>query len=83
MLSKLKLSTRIVTQSIVIVICFTLLLGWVYTMMRGRMLNEKTTATKNSSTAAVAIPASTPIGPEGGRERVEWTVGAINALWAD
>jgi hypothetical protein len=28
-----------------------------------------------------AIPASTPVGPEGGRELVEWTVSAINALW--
>jgi len=28
-----------------------------------------------------AIPASTPVGPEGGRELVEWTVSAIQALW--
>jgi hypothetical protein len=28
-----------------------------------------------------AIPASTPVGPEGGRELVDWTVAAINALW--
>ena len=28
-----------------------------------------------------AVPASTPIGPEGGRELAQWTVGAINALW--
>jgi len=28
-----------------------------------------------------AIPASTPIGPEGGRELAQWTVDAINALW--
>jgi hypothetical protein len=30
-----------------------------------------------------AIPASTPIGPEGGRELAQWTVEAINALWTD
>jgi hypothetical protein len=29
-----------------------------------------------------AVPASTPIGPEGGRELVEWSVAAINALMA-
>ena len=29
-----------------------------------------------------AVPASTPVGPEGGRELVEWTVAAIDALWA-
>ena len=28
-----------------------------------------------------ATPASTPVGPEGGRELVEWTVAAIKALW--
>ncbi len=28
-----------------------------------------------------AIPASTPIGPEGGRELVDWTVAAIEGLW--
>lgn len=28
-----------------------------------------------------AVPASTPVGPEGGRELVEWTVAAIAALW--
>ncbi len=28
-----------------------------------------------------AIPASTPIGPEGGQELVEWTVGALQELW--
>jgi len=28
-----------------------------------------------------AIPASTPVGPEGGRELVEWTVAAIRSLW--
>ena len=28
-----------------------------------------------------AVPASTPIGPEGGKELVEWSVAAINALW--
>ncbi len=55
MLSKLKLSTRIVTQSIVIVICFTLLLGWVFIMTRDKMLNEKTTATKNIVDVAYSI----------------------------
>jgi hypothetical protein len=30
-----------------------------------------------------AVPASTPVGPEGGRELVEWTVAAINALWME
>ena len=30
-----------------------------------------------------AIPASTIVGPEGGRELVQWTVDAINALWAE
>ncbi|MHB0937076.1 MAG: hypothetical protein ACYDCO_03700 [Armatimonadota bacterium] len=30
-----------------------------------------------------ALPASTPIGPEGGKELVEWSVAAINALWED
>jgi hypothetical protein len=30
-----------------------------------------------------AIPASTPVGPEGGRELVEWTVAALNAFWAE
>ena len=29
-----------------------------------------------------AIPASTPVGPEGGRELVEWTVAALNGFWA-
>lgn len=29
-----------------------------------------------------AVPASTPVGPKGGRELVEWTVAAIDALWA-
>lgn len=28
-----------------------------------------------------AVPASTPIGPEGGKELVEWTVAAINGMW--
>jgi len=28
-----------------------------------------------------AVPASTPIGPEGGRALVEWSVAAIDALW--
>ncbi|OPZ83561.1 MAG: hypothetical protein BWY76_02215 [bacterium ADurb.Bin429] len=28
-----------------------------------------------------AVPASTPVGPEGGRELVEWTLAAIAALW--
>lgn len=28
-----------------------------------------------------AIPASTPVGPEGGRELVEWTLAAIEKLW--
>jgi hypothetical protein len=30
-----------------------------------------------------AVPASTPIGPEGGKELVEWSVGAINGMWED
>jgi len=30
-----------------------------------------------------AIPASTPVGPEGGRELAQWTVEAINALWVE
>jgi hypothetical protein len=29
-----------------------------------------------------AIPASTPVGPAGGRELVEWTVRALRDLWA-
>jgi hypothetical protein len=29
-----------------------------------------------------AVPASTPVGPEGGRKLVDWTVEAIEALWA-
>ncbi len=29
-----------------------------------------------------AVPASTPVGPEGGRELVEWSVRAIDAMWA-
>jgi hypothetical protein len=29
-----------------------------------------------------AVPASTPVGPEGGRELAEWTVSALRALWA-
>jgi hypothetical protein len=29
-----------------------------------------------------AVPASTPVGPEGGRELAEWTIEAINAMWA-
>lgn len=29
-----------------------------------------------------AVPASTPIGPEGGRELAEWTVAALKALWS-
>ncbi len=28
-----------------------------------------------------AVPASTPVGPEGGRELVDWTVAAIEDLW--
>ena len=28
-----------------------------------------------------AVPASTPVGPEGGRELADWTVQAIEALW--
>jgi hypothetical protein len=28
-----------------------------------------------------AVPASTPVGPEGGREMAEWTVRAIKELW--
>ena len=28
-----------------------------------------------------AIPASTPVGPEGGRELAEWTVDALRKLW--
>lgn len=28
-----------------------------------------------------AVPASTPVGPEGGRELVEWTVAALGGLW--
>jgi len=30
-----------------------------------------------------AIPASTPVGPEGGRELVTWTVAALEALWGE
>ena len=30
-----------------------------------------------------AVPASTPIGPEGGRELVEWSVKTINGLWEE
>ncbi len=30
-----------------------------------------------------AVPASTPVGPEGGQELVEWTVAAIEAVWDD
>ncbi len=30
-----------------------------------------------------AVPASTPIGPAGGRELAEWTIDAINALWKE
>ena len=30
-----------------------------------------------------AIPASTPVGSEGGRELAQWTVDAINALWGE
>ncbi len=30
-----------------------------------------------------AVPASTPVGPEGGRELAQWTVDAINALWEE
>lgn len=29
-----------------------------------------------------AVPASTPVGPEGGHELVEWAVAAIDGLWA-
>ncbi len=29
-----------------------------------------------------AVPASTPIGPEGGREMAEWTVGALKQVWS-
>lgn len=30
-----------------------------------------------------AVPASTPVGPEGGRELARWTVGALNAFWPE
>lgn len=30
-----------------------------------------------------AVPASTPVGPEGGRELVEWTLKTINTLWTE
>lgn len=29
-----------------------------------------------------AVPASTPVGPEGGRELADWTINTINKLWA-
>lgn len=29
-----------------------------------------------------AVPASTPVGPEGGRELVDWTINAIKQMWA-
>jgi hypothetical protein len=30
-----------------------------------------------------AVPASTPVGPEGGQELVEWTVRTLQALWTE
>ncbi len=30
-----------------------------------------------------AIPASTPVGPEGGRDLARWSVDAVNALWEE
>lgn len=55
MLSKLKLSTKVVAQSVIVIICFMIVLGWVLIMMKDKMLNEKTTATKNIVDVAYSI----------------------------
>ena len=33
--------------TVIVILCFTLILGWICIMMRGKMLDEKTAATKN------------------------------------
>ena len=41
--------------TVIVILCFTLILGWVCIMMRGKMLDEKTTATKNIVDVAYGI----------------------------
>jgi methyl-accepting chemotaxis protein len=45
--SKLKLSTKIILQALIIIICFSLVLGWVFLKFKGKIYEEKMHATKH------------------------------------
>jgi methyl-accepting chemotaxis protein len=55
MFKQQKLSTKIIMQSIMVIICFTCVLGWVYIMLKGKLLDEKTIATKNVVSVAYSL----------------------------
>lgn len=55
MFKQQKLSTKIIMQSVMVIICFTCVLGWVYIMLKGKLLDEKTIATKNVVSVAYSL----------------------------
>ncbi len=55
MLANTKLSTRIVLQSVIIIICFTLALGWLHYHLKKKLYDEKIKSTKHVVEVAYSI----------------------------
>ena len=55
MLKRLKMSTRIMLQSAMIIVCFGCVFGWLYPLIKGEMYDGKYLKTKHVTEAAWSV----------------------------